>query len=175
MPELPYRTIHLDRGRHASHAAGMCVVELASVLGGEPFSDHPRRVCPVIAAFLRTYNDRVGELWRQELIPYAARIVDTVTDSESERKRAALCVAWVAERQRQRLPRRFWRLRRVARGRGGRFQPERELAATWAARSISLDGTDAHASALELLDRLLAIGLPQEPLPVEHPPVARVA
>ncbi len=112
MPELPYRTIHLDRGRHASHAAG---------------------------------------------------------------KRAALCVAWVAERQRQRLPRRFWRLRRVARGRGGRFQSERELAATWAARSISLDGADAHASALELLDRLLVIGLPQQPLPVEHPPVARVA
>ncbi len=175
VPQLPHQTIHLDPGRHLSPDGGMCVVELASVLSGEPFSDHPRRVCPVIAAFLRTYNDRVDVLRRQDLIPYAARIVDSVADRESERRRAALCVAWVADRQPHGLSYRFWRLRRIARGRGARYLPERELAAAWAARSFSPHDAGAHVSALELLDRLLAVGAPDDPPARERPQVAVAA
>ena len=42
-------------------------MELSSMLAGEPFSDRPRCVDPVIAAFLRTYNDGLDDSRRQDL------------------------------------------------------------------------------------------------------------
>jgi hypothetical protein len=42
-------------------------MELASMLAGEPFSDQPKSVCPVVAAFLRGYNDAVDDETRQDL------------------------------------------------------------------------------------------------------------
>jgi hypothetical protein len=80
MPELLHQTVRLDAGRHASPDHGMCTVELASVLAGEPFTDHPASVSRVLAAFLRTYNDRADADRRQHLLPYAARIVGTRGD-----------------------------------------------------------------------------------------------
>ena len=47
-------------------------MELASMLTGEPFSDHPSSVCPVIAARLRACNDRLADEERQRLVPIAA-------------------------------------------------------------------------------------------------------
>jgi hypothetical protein len=49
------------------------VMELASLLTGESFTDSPASVSPVIAGFLRGYNDRLDDRRRQELIPFAAR------------------------------------------------------------------------------------------------------
>src|SRR4051794_20277086 len=67
MSEATYQTVRLRRGAHASPAQGACVVELASMLAGEPFNDHPRSVCRVIAGVLRVYNHplphpQLGEL-----------------------------------------------------------------------------------------------------------------
>jgi hypothetical protein len=50
---VSHQTVKLSRGRHVSPASGMCVMELASVLAGERFSDHPQAVCPVIGALMR--------------------------------------------------------------------------------------------------------------------------
>jgi hypothetical protein len=169
MPELPHQTIRLSAGHHSSPNAGMCVVELASVLAGEPFSDRPQSVCPVIAAFLRTYNDRADADRRQDLIPYAAKIVGSVVDLECERERAAQCVDWAAGRLPVPLSRRHWRLRRIAAGRGARLQAERELAASWAARSVATQNADDHVAVLGLLDRLLSIGKPLGTVP-DAPP-----
>jgi hypothetical protein len=36
-------------------------MELASMIAGESFSDHPESACPVISSFLRAYNDRVND------------------------------------------------------------------------------------------------------------------
>src|SRR5690349_12927220 len=47
-----FQTVHLKRGRHLSPDHGVCVMELASMLSGERFTDRPRSVSPVIAAFL---------------------------------------------------------------------------------------------------------------------------
>jgi len=57
MEPVGYQTITLSQGKHGSPEDGVCVVELASILAGEPFTDHPQSVCPVIGAFLRAYND----------------------------------------------------------------------------------------------------------------------
>jgi hypothetical protein len=169
MPELPHQTIRLSAGRHASPDAGMCVVELASVLAGEPFSDRPHSVCPVIAAFLRTYNDRSEPARRQDLIPYAAKIVGSVVDLQSERARTAQCVDWATGRLGAPLPRRHWHLRRIAAGRGARLQLQREMAAAWAARSVAPHDEDDHIAVLMLLDRLLSIGKPAGTMP-DAPP-----
>ena len=45
------------------------------MLAGEPFSDHPHSVCPVIGSFLRAYNDRIDDRRRQDLYAYAAAVV----------------------------------------------------------------------------------------------------
>src|SRR5690242_21393105 len=75
MAPLNHQTVRLGRGKHESPAHGVCVIELASMLAHEPFSDHPASVCPIIGAFLRSYNDCIDSRRRQDLYPYAARIV----------------------------------------------------------------------------------------------------
>src|SRR5947209_10781009 len=56
-----YQTIKLSKGKHSSPDSGACVMELASMLAGEPFTDHPQTVCPVIGSFLRAYNDSIDD------------------------------------------------------------------------------------------------------------------
>jgi hypothetical protein len=67
MALVSYQTITLSKGKHASPEDGASVMELASMLAGEPFSDHPQAVCPVIGSFLRAYNDRIDDRRRQDL------------------------------------------------------------------------------------------------------------
>lgn len=62
-------------------------------IAGEPFGDAPESVCPVIAAFLRTYNDRLGDCRRQDLYEYAAKAVGTRSTKEAERVRAKCAIA----------------------------------------------------------------------------------
>ena len=38
-----HQTVKLSRGKHDSPDEGACVMELASMLAGEDFSDHPDR------------------------------------------------------------------------------------------------------------------------------------
>jgi len=90
-PPTTYQTVKLARGCHSSPEEGACVMELASMLAGEEFGDHPQSVCPVIGAFLRAYNDCVDDRWRQDLYAYAARVVGTRATIAVERGRADLC------------------------------------------------------------------------------------
>jgi len=89
-----HQTVKLSKGRHSSPEDGVCVVELASMLAHEPFSDHPRSVCPVIAAFLRSYNDHLDDCRRQDLYAYAAKVVETRSTGAVERMRAKMCREW---------------------------------------------------------------------------------
>lgn len=93
-PPASHQTVKLARGRHSSPEDGVCVMELASMLAGEPLSDHPQSVCPVIGAFLRAYNDRLDDCRRQDLYAYAAQVVGTRSTAAVERRRAELCRQW---------------------------------------------------------------------------------
>jgi hypothetical protein len=77
----------------------MCVMELSSTLAGEPFSDRPLSVSPVLAELLRRYNDAVDDERRQALIPYAALAVGTRGSMAHERARARRCLEWTAARR----------------------------------------------------------------------------
>src|SRR3954464_2212947 len=72
-----HQTVRLSPGRHRSPNAGVCVMELASMLAEEPFSDRAGTVSPVIGAFLRTYNDGLDDERRQDLYPIASLVVGT--------------------------------------------------------------------------------------------------
>jgi len=149
---ISHQTVRLERGGHASPDRGMCVMELASVLAGEPFSDHPRAVCPVIASLLRTYNDRVDDERRQALIPYAAEVVGTRAGRDVEDLRAARCAAWAVEHGVRVRP---WqrRRRRLLAGRGAGAMGDGAL--RWAGAAAGSRGDDA---VLSLVSELVAIG-----------------
>ncbi len=84
-------TVRLSPGRHRSPHAGVCVMELASMLADEPFSDRAGAVSPVIGAFLPTYNDGIDDSRRQDLYPLAALVVGTTASRAVEEERAARC------------------------------------------------------------------------------------
>jgi hypothetical protein len=113
MPDLTsHQTVRLSRGRHSSSRQGACVMELASMLAGEPFSDHPRSVCPLIGAYLRRYNDWLDDDRRQELIELAALVVGSAGPPSALERRVALCQERLAELRGLSRPRRRWRLHR---------------------------------------------------------------
>lgn len=90
--------MRIARGRHASPDEGACVLELVSMLAGERFSDRPRCVDPVLAAFLRSFNDRLGYAERQRLVAYAPRLVGTRAGRARRRERLAMCLAFTGLR-----------------------------------------------------------------------------
>jgi hypothetical protein len=94
-----YQTVVLRKGRHDSPDRGACVIELASMLAGERFSDRPRSVCPVIAGFLRGYNDLLPDGEQDELYAYAARVVGTAAPGPVRRERARRLMAWAGCRR----------------------------------------------------------------------------
>ena len=105
MSPATYQTIKLSKGRHDSPEEGACVMELASMLAGEPFSDHPVSVCPVIGSCLRAYNDWIDDDHRQDLYRYASKVVGTRGPQELQRARADRVSAWAGEAARRRWTR----------------------------------------------------------------------
>lgn len=156
MSHVSHQTVRLGKGKHHSPDQGACVMELASMLAGEPFSDHPHSVSRPIASFLRRYNDLLDDRRRQDLYPYAARAVGTVADAETEDERVARLLSWADD---------VW-LRRSWATRCGVLSARRrrqrvghpEAAASYAIRAIPRLSNEMHLEALSLLDELIAIG-----------------
>ena len=67
----------LKSGGHKNFKDGMCVMEAVAFVAGEPWSDSPECASPVIAAFLRQYNDRLpNDAVRTELLgPLVEKLV----------------------------------------------------------------------------------------------------
>jgi hypothetical protein len=144
MSALSHQTVRLVPGRHASREVGVCVMELASILAHQPFSDRARSISPTIGAFLRTYNDGLDDLRRQDLYAVAAAIVGTAARRVVERERINRCLAFARE-QGARTPSRRAALGLATPGAAG----------AWAARA-ALDAS-AHDEALSLVDELVAL------------------
>lgn len=178
------RGLRLGPGSHGSPREGVCVMELAALLAGERFSDRPRCVCPVIAAFLRAWNDRLGYADRQRLLPCAEMILDSRSDRATTRLRRDFCLVWAGADLSGGIGRRFgarvllrWRIAVLV-----GLRPALRLdegAAELAARTVFAElGSGA---AFRLLEGLLSAGdqagadpsgLEAAPLP---DPVARAA
>jgi hypothetical protein len=145
MSVASHQTVRLARGRHNDQRAGVCVMELASMLAHERFSDRAPSISPTIGAFLRTYNDGLDDDPRQDLYSVAAAIVGTANGRAVERHRIGLCLDF-ALRHGARRP--------ASRASLALATPE--PAGSWAALAALQSG--AHAEALELVDTLVALG-----------------
>lgn len=156
MSPTSFQTIRLSRGRHKSPDEGACVMELASMLAGEPFSDHPASVCPVIAAFLRAYNDSVDDERRQHLYPYAAKVVGSRGSREVERLRTERLTAVSDDTPRRRGS--WFPLSRVTRAVVMLRTLSPDEVGARAVHSISKHTNDPDVAVLALVDELLEIG-----------------
>ncbi len=65
----------LSRGRHRTPRRGACFMELASLLAGERWSDHPSCTHPLLAHLARLVNDHTSDAGRQELAPLIPSVV----------------------------------------------------------------------------------------------------
>ena len=159
MSLVSYQTITLSKGKHDSPEDGACAMELASMLAGEPFSDHPRSVCPVIGSFLRAYNDRIDDERRQDLLAYAAKVVGSRASQDVQHARAERLSAWAFEGHWLR-----W-LQRVApaRLRARVPTPPAGLVGSHAVCAIPQINNNTHREVLALIDELLAIGARKPP------------
>ncbi|MGN6170962.1 MAG: hypothetical protein ACTHQQ_22745 [Solirubrobacteraceae bacterium] len=153
-----HQTIRLSRGTHKSPDEGACVMELASMLADEPFSDHPKSVCPLIGAFMRDYNDSVGEERRQDLYRYAAVVVGTRASTAVQTARADYLAAWSSETRRRRYATYLPNI--VARALSRLLKPPSgiDALASDAIRSLGGHTEQTHAAVLSLIDELVAIG-----------------
>ena len=65
----------LSRGKHRTPKRGACFMELASVLAGERWSDHPACTHPLLAQLARQVNDLTTDTGRRALTPLIPSVV----------------------------------------------------------------------------------------------------
>jgi len=113
--------IVLAYGSHRTRENGMCAMEAAAYVAGEWHSDHPACVCPVIGAFMRSWNDGLPDdaTRTRLLMPLIPKILNTAGSSDVEERRSYMALDWLA----------------------------RECAPTW----LDVAGLSEHAAALRAL------------------------
>ena len=96
----------LSAGKHRSPRKGACFMELASLLAGESWTDHPSCTHPLLAAVARDVNDRTSDAARQQLAGLIPSVIGlTSNDLHVDARIALLCATTAlpivaAERQR---------------------------------------------------------------------------
>src|SRR5579862_3687990 len=93
--KLDLETLVLKRGSHGASSGEMCVMEAVAYVAGEPWTDSPQCASPVIAAFLRSYNDSVDDEVRQTLKPFIPRLVGTRGSDALEERRSLAAADWL--------------------------------------------------------------------------------
>lgn len=97
---LPGRMAQVTRllaGKHAPNADGdWCAMEAVAYIAGEPWSDQPQCVCPVLAAFARAWNDGMPvEMLDTLLLPLVPRFVGTAGGGALAERRAMMALDWL--------------------------------------------------------------------------------
>jgi hypothetical protein len=84
----------LAYGTHATPDQGRCAMEWVSHLAGEPHSDQPGCVSPVLRALCIALNDGLDDAPRQRLRPYLTRTIGTAGDG-LDPARAWMAMDWL--------------------------------------------------------------------------------
>ncbi|BDZ46504.1 hypothetical protein [Naasia aerilata] len=96
----------LSPGRHRNPKRGACLMEYASFLAGERWSDHPACTHPVLAAIARGVNDLSSADARDSLLSVVPRLIGVTSEDPRLSLRLALLAAVealpVASMERQR-------------------------------------------------------------------------
>lgn len=88
----------LSQGAHSDPSKGACVMEMASYLAGEEWSDSPVCTHPVLAVMARRVNDLMSDEDRGALLDLLPRLMGTTpVGSDAERKHLSEALAmWCA-------------------------------------------------------------------------------
>jgi hypothetical protein len=86
----------LSRGKHRNSRKGACFMEMASVLAGEKWSDHPRCTHPLLADLARHINDATSDDNRHHLALLIPEVVGLTSDDPRVDARIALRCATAA-------------------------------------------------------------------------------
>ena len=91
---LDLTTITLTKGLHKNFESGACLLEAASYLAGEKWTDHPTCVSKVLGTFGRSLNDILPDGLRKKLVQLIAQIVGTADDGQDE-ARSFMALDWL--------------------------------------------------------------------------------
>lgn len=96
MTDIDLDSIHLAKGLHRRPKDGMCLMEAVAFFAGEPHSDRPQCVCPVLAAFGRAWNDALPDEDRNRLLrSFIPRLIGTRSTVEAQERRAFMATDWL--------------------------------------------------------------------------------
>ena len=89
----------LGRGGHKTPSGPTpteaCLMEAVSFVAGEAWSDHPECACPVLSAFMRSWNDGLDDADRNRLLrPLIPRLIGTRSTPAVETRRACMALDW---------------------------------------------------------------------------------
>jgi hypothetical protein len=101
--KMDLSNIRFGKGQHipSQNPTGdrdMCILEAVALFAGDPWSDDPEGVSPVISAFLRKWNDLLSDEDRDRLLPasvWVPKLVGTCADSATEERRSNLALDWL--------------------------------------------------------------------------------
>ena len=96
MSTVILESVTLKSGSHASRDEGVCAMELVAWMADEPHSDSPACTSPVLAAFVRAWNDVIpdDDTRTRLLKPILPRLIGTVGSPAVEQRRADLALDW---------------------------------------------------------------------------------
>jgi hypothetical protein len=86
----------LSRGTHRNPRTGACFMEFASMLAGEPWSDHPACTHPLLAELARQVNDNTSDAGRPRLVELIPSVIGLTGDDLHIEARIALGSAIMA-------------------------------------------------------------------------------
>jgi len=84
----------VSKGSHATAEDGRCAMEFVAYLAGEPHSDSPVCVSPLLRGYGIALNDVLPDDLRQRLRPYLARCIGTAGDGR-DMERSWLAMDWL--------------------------------------------------------------------------------
>ena len=89
------KSLNLKKGAHSPDST-FCVMEAVAFVANEPWSDHPECACPVISAFLRSWNDALPtDADRDRLLrPLIPKLVGT-RNQKLEERRLLMAADWL--------------------------------------------------------------------------------
>jgi hypothetical protein len=87
--------IRLELGSHAERSDGLCAMEAVAWFADEPHSDSPKCASPVAAAFVRRWNDDVGDADRQALLALVPQLARSRGSYIVEQRRGLAAADWL--------------------------------------------------------------------------------
>jgi hypothetical protein len=90
-------SVPLRHGGHDSVEEGMCAMEAVAFVAGEPHTDTPACACPVIADFMRSWNDGLPDDAHRDLYlkRFVPRLVGSLASSAVAERRSYLALDWL--------------------------------------------------------------------------------